>query len=166
MIVNRRRSWPYADPVQLPVPARRLAYRCAYRSLQLLWFVRRPQKRGVKCVLTDADRILLVRHTYGRRWWDLPGGAVKRGEPPLSAARREMREELGIQAADWYSAGELRGSQDFRHDTIYCFRAELSAPAVDPDEGELAAARWFARSELPSELGPYVLPIVTGALGD
>jgi 8-oxo-dGTP pyrophosphatase MutT (NUDIX family) len=149
--------------MQLPVPARRLAYRSAYRVLQVIWWVWRPRKRGVKCLLTHGDRILLVRHTYGRRCWDLPGGAVKRHEEPLDAARREMREELGIRAADWSPAGDLRGTQNFRHDTISCFQAELPAPDVTPDPGELAAAHWFARSELPADLSPYVRPIVAHA---
>ena len=43
--------------------------------------------------------MLLVRHTYGPRAWDLPGGAIKRGEPPIDAARREMDEELGLDDA-------------------------------------------------------------------
>ena len=149
----------------LPVAVRRLGYRAAYRILQATWFFTRPRKRGVKCLLTQNDRILLVRHTYGRRSWDLPGGGVKRGEPPISAARREMREELGIQAADWSVAGELHGRQSFRRDTIYCFRAELTLPSLQLDRGELAAAHWFGRAALPTDLGPYVLPVLTGVLG-
>jgi 8-oxo-dGTP diphosphatase len=74
--------------VQLPVIVRRVIYRSGYRVLQLFWLVTRPTKSGVKCVLVERDRVLLVRHTYGRRSWDLPGGALKRGEPPLSGARR------------------------------------------------------------------------------
>jgi len=86
--------------VELPVAVRRPAYRAAYRVLQVWWFVTRPQKSGVKCVLTDGEQVLLVRHTYGRRYWDVPGGSVKRGEPPLRAARREMREELGVDVTE------------------------------------------------------------------
>jgi 8-oxo-dGTP pyrophosphatase MutT (NUDIX family) len=151
--------------MRLPVAVQRLCYRGAYRILQVTWFFTRPRKRGVKCLLTQDDRILLVRHTYGRRSWDLPGGGVKRGEPPIGAARREMREELGIQAADWAAAGELHGRQSFRRDTIHCFRAELTLPSLHLDRGELAAARWFHRAALPTDLGPYVLPVLTGALG-
>lgn len=147
--------------MRLPPSARRLAYRWAYRVLRVFWFVARPQKHGVKCLLTQADRILLVRHTYGQRSWDLPGGGIKRGEPPLSAARREMREELGVEAADWSPAGQIRGSQDFRHDTVYCFWAELPDLALTLDRGEIASAAWFARAELPDDLGPYVLPLVS-----
>lgn len=59
--------------------------------------VRSPAYRlGSSCVIVDDDqRWLLVRHTY-RPGWSLPGGGLSRGEDPPETARREMREELGI----------------------------------------------------------------------
>ena len=81
------------------VRARRVGYRLAYRVLQVVWFVFRPEVSGVKCLITHGNEILLVRHTYGPGAWDLPGGTMRRGEPALDAARREMHEELGIQDA-------------------------------------------------------------------
>jgi ADP-ribose pyrophosphatase YjhB (NUDIX family) len=41
-----------------------------------------------------AGRVLLVKPTY-KRGWDIPGGYVTPGEPPLAACRRELAEELG-----------------------------------------------------------------------
>jgi ADP-ribose pyrophosphatase YjhB (NUDIX family) len=151
--------------MQFPVAVRRIFYRVAHCILRVFWFVLRPKQLGVKCVLTHDERILLVRHTYGRRCWDLPGGAVSRGEAPLHAAGREMREELGVKAAEWTDLGELRGRVHHRRDTIHCFGAELATPELTLDLGELAAARWFARTDLPGDLGPYVLPIMTRAPG-
>jgi ADP-ribose pyrophosphatase YjhB (NUDIX family) len=139
---------------------RRLAYRAAYSMLRLIWLLRRPTQIGVKCLLINDGRILLVRHTYGDRSWDLPGGMLKRHEQPLSAARREMREELGVEGAGWTSLGAVQGTVHHRRDTIHCYRAELTAPGLTLDLGELAAAGWFTRSELPPDLGPYVVPIV------
>lgn len=40
-----------------------------------------------------AGRVLLVKPTY-KRGWDIPGGYVIAGEPPLAACRRELAEEL------------------------------------------------------------------------
>jgi 8-oxo-dGTP pyrophosphatase MutT (NUDIX family) len=148
----------------LSIRARRLAYRLAYRGLQLSWFLRRPHKRGVKCLITFQGRILLVRHTYGPRAWDLPGGGMRRGEPPLEAARREMQEELGLGDAPWRASGELRGTDSFRHDVIHCFRADLSSPLLDRDPVELATADWFALDALPPDLGRYVPVFLTRVL--
>ena len=142
------------------VRIRRLGYRLAYRVLQVFWFLARPRKEGVKCLVTDRDRVLLVRHTYGRRSWDVPGGSIKRRESPLSAAQREMSEELGLDGAQWAEIGQLRGRLDHRHDTIHCFAAELPAPALTIDRAELEAAEWFSRAHLPDDLAPYVDEIV------
>jgi 8-oxo-dGTP pyrophosphatase MutT (NUDIX family) len=145
------------------VTLRRLGFRIVYRLLQVWWFAARPRKRGVKCLVTCRDRVLLVRHTYGNRAWDVPGGAIKRRESPLAAARREMSEELGLGGAEWTQIGELRGNVNHRRDTIHCFRAELCEPSLTIDRGELAAAEWFARSALPDELGPYVGSVIARA---
>ena len=149
----------------LPVPVRRIFYRVAYSILRVVWFVLRPQQLGVKCVLTHQDRILFVRHTYGRRCWDLPGGVIKRGEAPPQAARREMHEELGIETTQWTDLGQVRGRVDHRRDTIHCFQAELAAPAITIDRGELQQARWFPRAEPPHELGPYARQILAHTQG-
>jgi 8-oxo-dGTP pyrophosphatase MutT (NUDIX family) len=148
---------------QLPVPLRRWAFRFAHALQRVYWFLARPSVHGVKCVLTDGDRVLLVRHTYGRTDWDLPGGSIKRREPPLSTAQREMREELGITIDDWTSLGEVTGRMDHRRDTLLCFQAELRDPVLTLDPGELGVASWFRRDELPPDIGRYVLPILARA---
>jgi 8-oxo-dGTP pyrophosphatase MutT (NUDIX family) len=149
--------------VPVTLRLRRLGYRLAYRLLQVVWFVGRPHKRGVKCLVTCRDRVLLVRHTYGSPAWDVPGGAIKRGESPLSAAQREMEEELGLNGVDWAEIGQLKGNVDHRRDTIHCFRAEMCEPTLTIDRGELALVDWFARSALPDDLGPYVGSVIARA---
>ena len=153
----------YAIDVSATLTVRRWGYRIAYRLLQVFWFVARPHKRGVKCLLTDRDRILLVRHTYGRRAWDIPGGSIRWRESPLSAAHREMSEELGLDGVSWAEIGQLHGRVDHRRDTIHCIRAEVTSPRLTIDHGELETVRWFDRSALPADLAPYVGTIVDAA---
>ena len=51
----------------------------------------------VSAVLRWKDRILLCRHEkHGKEYWLLPGGGVNAGESLLSALRRELDEEVGI----------------------------------------------------------------------
>jgi 8-oxo-dGTP pyrophosphatase MutT (NUDIX family) len=143
----------------------RLAYRSAYAALRGYWFVRRPEVAGVKCLLTDRDRVLLVKHTYGNRGWDLPGGSLKRGELPVEAARREMGEELGVMIDDWVPLGRLLANMHHRRDTMYCFRAELRNSNITVDRAELAAVRWFPRRELPADLADHVRRILARTAG-
>jgi 8-oxo-dGTP diphosphatase len=149
--------------VILPTGLRRLAYRGAHTALRGYWFVRRPQVEGVKCVLTSREQVLLVRHTYGRRDWDFPGGAVKRGEPPATAAQREMHEELGIDIDDWISLGPVFATAYHRRDRMHCFQAELDDPRLTVDGGELAAVGWFRRASLPPDLNGNVPQILARA---
>jgi 8-oxo-dGTP pyrophosphatase MutT (NUDIX family) len=148
------------ETVSPTVIVRRLIYRTGYRVLQVFWLIARPKKKGVKCVLVQGDRLLLVRHTYGRRSWDFPGGALKRDEPPLTGAQREMGEELGIGQAQWRPLGTVRATMNHRRDTVHCFEARLASPDVTLDLGELAVARWFPRDALPEDQAPYVRPVM------
>ncbi|MFJ7280163.1 NUDIX domain-containing protein [Kitasatospora sp. NPDC098663] len=52
---------------------------------------------AVDLIIRDqVGRVLVVNPTY-KPDWDLPGGMVEANEPPEKAARREVREELGLQ---------------------------------------------------------------------
>jgi hypothetical protein len=74
-----------------------------------------------------------------------------------------MREELGIEGAGWTSLGAVQGTVHHRRDTIHCYRAELAAPGVTLDLGELATAQWFPHGQMPPDVGPYVASIVARA---
>jgi predicted amidohydrolase len=57
-----------------------------------------PVREAVRClVVDDAGRALLVRFAddeTGATWWTPPGGGLDPGEDHLTAANRELREEL------------------------------------------------------------------------
>ncbi len=135
----------------------RTAYRAGYPLARTYWRLAAPRKTGVKCVLKRGDEVLLVRHTYGPRGrWELPGGGVKRNEEPRAAARREAREELGVDIADWQPLGDLFERIDGKRDTLWCFSAPVGDREVEIDPTEIAEARWFRRDELPSDAHRYV----------
>jgi 8-oxo-dGTP pyrophosphatase MutT (NUDIX family) len=145
------------------IRARRLAYRIAAQMLRILRPFVPIKWGGVKCVLTDGDRVLLVRHTYGSRLWDLPGGGRHRGESSIDAARREMHEELGLQIDDWRALGQLHARTERHRQTIDVCGAEVSSPTLKLDLGEIEVADWFPRDHLPPNTGSFVAPILTGA---
>jgi 8-oxo-dGTP diphosphatase len=52
-------------------------------------------------ILTDGDRVLICQRRAGARFglkWEFPGGKVEAGESPEACLRRELAEELGIEA--------------------------------------------------------------------
>ncbi len=142
----------------LRVAVLRRLYRVAWRVLQLRSLLIPGRGRGVKCVLTHGDRVLLVRHTYGERaTWYLPGGGVRRRESPLHAAEREMQEELGVRDLSWRELA----TWDMRLERISVRITALHAELPDPtrlrvDPVEIAEIRWFARGQLPTRCGAEV----------
>ncbi len=54
--------------------------------------------------LHEDGTITLVgqwRFPFGTYSWELPEGGAPKAEPPLEGARRELREEAGLEAAEW-----------------------------------------------------------------
>ena len=146
--------------MRLSVQVRRVAMRVAYVALRTYWFVARPRIVGVKCVLIQGDDVLLVRHTYGKRVWDLPGGTVRRREAPRDAAQREMHEELGRRIEDWTSLGELYVNTNHHDDNLHLFQARVADRELDLNLTELSEAAWFPRDALPAEQARYVRAIL------
>lgn len=142
-------------PVTPAVRARRAGFRLAFRVLQLWWFVRRPQTNGVKMLVRSGDEVLFVRHTYGdRARWELPGGGLQRGETPVAAARRETREELGIDVEGWAELGAVTHRQ---YATARLAYVEAAAPydpvRIAPEE--ILDACWAPLTRPPEPLGAH-----------
>jgi ADP-ribose pyrophosphatase YjhB (NUDIX family) len=151
--------------MRFSLQARRTAMRVAYAGLRTYWFLLRPQIAGVKCILTDGDHVLLVRHTYGNRAWDLPGGTVRRRELPRHTASREMNEELGRRFDDWTDLGELFVNSNHHHDNLHLFHTRVPDRELSLNLTELAEAGWFPRDALPADLARYVIPILSRVSG-
>lgn len=52
-------------------------------------------------ILSDGDRVLICQRRVTSRFplkWEFPGGKVEDGESPEACLRRELREELAIEA--------------------------------------------------------------------
>jgi 8-oxo-dGTP pyrophosphatase MutT (NUDIX family) len=148
----------------IPAPLHRTLYRIADRTRRQWWRIRRPRRESVQVVAFDeADRVLLVRHSYGPPVWALPGGGMSRSEDPALAAAREFREELGCELADLLEV-EAReqdegGSRDVRH----LFAASLGGVPV-PDMREIVAVGLFDQGALPAPCDRRVGPAVDAAL--
>jgi 8-oxo-dGTP diphosphatase len=58
-------------------------------------------KRVVAALITRAGKLLVCQRTRHQTMplkWEFPGGKIEEGEQPRDALRRELDEELGIQA--------------------------------------------------------------------
>src|SRR3954451_23704603 len=68
-------------------------------------------KPGVAVLPIDGEGNVVItrqfRYAVGRESVEVACGGVDEGETPLEAARREAREELGVEASDWTGLGYL-----------------------------------------------------------
>jgi ADP-ribose pyrophosphatase len=77
------------------------------------------------------------RFAAGGFIWEVPAGTLAPGEAPQACARRELREETGLDAAQWMGLGSILTTPGFCDERIHLFLArDLSdAPqALDHDE--------------------------------
>jgi ADP-ribose pyrophosphatase YjhB (NUDIX family) len=129
----------------------RAAYRLGYLVLRPWWMIARPQTRGVKAVVCRAGEVLLVQHTYVRRGqWDIPGGFLHPGEDPEPALRRELREELGLEAGAMTNIAATRTRADHKREELFAYAVEVGAGEVRPSTAEIAKVGWFAHDALPA----------------
>ncbi|SFK33885.1 ADP-ribose pyrophosphatase YjhB, NUDIX family [Methylocapsa palsarum] len=101
-----------------------------------------------------GESLLVVRSSY-RNEWNFPGGGVRPGESPEAAARRELTEEIGLEASEAFSlsaAGEAFGVWDGRSDHVHFFELRLDRlPELLLDNREIVAARLAPPGELRGE---------------
>ena len=141
----------------------RLGYRWAYLLLRLWWFVRKPHTHGTGVALWHEGKVLLVRTSY-RPCYSLPGGFVRRGEPPEQAARREVCEEIGLDLSAETLHHAWQGSVQYesRLDTIDIWEVSLDErPALHVDGREITWAGWMDPS---AAQGRRLLPHIAAYL--
>jgi 8-oxo-dGTP diphosphatase len=111
-------------------------------------------------VLIEQSRVLLTQRRAGTHLagaWEFPGGKVEPGEDPRAALRRELAEELGIDAV----AGEIVEVTFHRYEEtgnavlLLFFEATRAAGSPDPRALDVAAFRWAAAADLdPAHFPP------------
>lgn len=113
--------------------------------------------------IRDGD-VLLIRRRNPPPGWALPGGFVDYGESAAAAARRELREETGLEARtlDLLGVYSDPGRDPRFHTVSTVYVADV---AGEPCAGDDAAdVRWFPLDELPAEIAFDHRRIIADAL--
>jgi ADP-ribose pyrophosphatase YjhB (NUDIX family) len=112
------------------------------------------RRQGVAVAVWHKDHVLFVRHSY-RKGYFLPGGNARRKEALREASRRELKEEVGIDAEleallPVYTTAWIRVFEYY----------PCRLPAIEIDNREIVEAA-FARPDeiatLPEFMKSYLL---------
>lgn len=125
-----------ADPGSIPAPGRpRL----------------RPRVRAAVVVLSDGRRWLVQRRPPSGLLgglYEYPGGKVERGERPIAAARRELREETGLPAPRLRARGVVRHAYSHFAVELHVFEGRV-APRPAPRRTRWVTPDEFDRLPVP-----------------
>lgn len=134
------------------------------------------QPGAVAVVALDGDGRVILIHQYrqplGRRLWELPAGLLDEpGEDPVATARRELREETGLEAADWSLLVDVAGSPGLSDETVRVYLAreltDVDRPVgVDDEEADLEFDRLALRDAVGRVLAGEIVngPTAVGLL--
>ncbi len=107
-------------------------------------------KRVVAALILKGDKILAgqrTRHQVMPLKWEFPGGKIEEGEQPRDALRRELEEELGIEAVIGDEVARIvheyprGGSVELRFFEVRSYKGEI-------ENRIFREIRWVERGEL------------------
>ncbi|MEZ4216330.1 MAG: NUDIX hydrolase [Myxococcota bacterium] len=109
-----------------------------------------------QAVVLDPARGVLLALRRDLQGWELPGGTVEPGESPERALARELREELGIDAAVGRRVGTWvrTGYRPHTAHVFVCATADEPC-ARGPLGDETLDAAWFPADAPPATLFPW-----------
>jgi 8-oxo-dGTP diphosphatase len=101
-------------------------------------------------ILAQGGKVFITRrppdsHQGGK--WEFPGGKIEPGENTLSALKRELREELGIEVQDARAYMQVRHAYPDRDVLLDVWRISRYLGTAHGREGQ--EAKWCACAELP-----------------
>lgn len=136
----------------IPPVLHRMSLRFAHAARKRWWRLRRPRLNGCRVLAFDgARRILLIRHSYGSGQWMPPGGGIGRGETPLAAALRELREETGCALDGAVEVAQVTESLHGAGNRVHVVAGRTDDGPV-ADRREVMEARFFAPDALPADM--------------
>jgi 8-oxo-dGTP diphosphatase len=107
--------------------------------------------RVVAALIVDDGRLLICQRTKYQTMplkWEFPGGKIESGEQPSDALRRELDEELGIDAVIGDEVARIRHTYP-RGRTVELRFFAVAEYGGQIDNRIFRDVRWVSRKELP-----------------
>ncbi|GKV68662.1 NUDIX hydrolase [Sporosarcina sp. NCCP-2716] len=101
--------------------------------------------------ILERGSVLLIREDRPgiRNKWNLPSGRIEYGEDILLAAKREVKEETGLDIELTYTTGVYNFISDTQDQVIlFHFIGRITEGAVQPQEAEITEWTWIQPTDL------------------
>lgn len=108
---------------------------------------------GVRMLLLNEEKVLLVKHTYRPGWYTI-GGGVESGETPRQAMERELLEEVGAKLKGPLELFSVYYSRNEKRDDYIIFYIGHGATQEIVHSPEIAEQQWFPLNALPKDISP------------
>lgn len=123
---------------------------------------RRSHLGAAAVIFDEQGQLLLVRQSYGRRSWELPGGGRRPKESLEAAVRREVHEEIGAEVASAQLCGVYYEPGVDQHH--FAFRCQLVAGAnPKPSSPEILECGYWPLDALPRPMTDFTLQRIADA---
>ncbi|MBN2407564.1 MAG: NUDIX hydrolase [Elusimicrobia bacterium] len=106
----------------------------------------------IDVIIRVGDKILLVRRKYPPMGWALPGGFVEKGETLEDAARREAREETGMELeglSQFHAYSDPSRDSRFHSISVVFSAAGKGSPAAASDAERIGL---FDKDSIPDDM--------------
>ncbi|MFP1129666.1 NUDIX domain-containing protein [Asticcacaulis sp. W401b] len=125
----------------------------------------RGKTLGVRgLVVEDERRVLLIEHTYLEGWW-LPGGGVDAFEAAGDAVVRELREEAGVITHETPRLLSIHSNECFfPGDHVLLYRIDRFERGELTSQGEIKNVDFFDIDALPDNINGGSLRRIQEAL--
>ncbi|MGG1634488.1 NUDIX hydrolase [Paenibacillus sp. FSL K6-3182] len=119
---------------------------------------------GAAAIIVDSEnRVLLVKHNYGKYNWEIPGGLSEQNESAQETARREVLEETGLEVTvDRLTGVYYEPHHDMHHFVFICKTVNNQAP--QPCYKEITACQYCSIDDLPRPLSDFTYKRIQDAL--
>lgn len=122
------------------------------------------KKIGAAAVILNTEgQILLVKHSYGKNNWDLPGGRSEENESAQETAIREVLEETGLKVKIGPLTGVYYASKYDMHHFVFLATIDSNNKPV-PSSTEILECRYYSIEDLPKPISTFTYKRILDAL--
>lgn len=115
-------------------------------------------------IVDDQCHVLMVKHSYGKLNWEVPGRAVEVDESVCEATTREVREGAGLHVRAEHLTGIYHMAENDSHHFVFLCKPVNLNQEPKPDLSEITECGYFQPDALPRPMSDFTEGRIRDAL--